>query len=115
MKPSKSQSRLKPVFAEVFDTIQERKRAMPDNSYVASLLRVGPNAILCKVMEEAGEVVKAIREQKKDQQVYELCDLFFHTMVLMAAQDISLEEVEQELARRHGISGLEEKTARKKG
>lgn len=103
------------IFSEVIKTVEERKRAMPENSYVATLLRSGPDAILCKLAEENGEVIKAVREEGKSRQVKELCDLLFHVMVLMAGQDITLEEIEVELAKRHGISGLEEKAARKKG
>ncbi|MCW8130702.1 MAG: phosphoribosyl-ATP diphosphatase [Planctomycetota bacterium] len=102
------------ILHEVFKTVQERKEKMPEKSYVAALLRSGTDAILCKIAEETGEVVKAAREQEKEKQVKELCDLVFHAMVLMAHKDITFEEVEFELAKRHGISGLDEKAARTK-
>ena len=100
------------VLAEVFKTVQERKQTMPERSYVAKLLGAGTDAILCKVAEETGEVIKAVREQDKSRQISELCDLFFHTMVLMADKDITLDDLEIELGKRHGISGIDEKESR---
>jgi phosphoribosyl-ATP pyrophosphohydrolase len=102
------------VMAQVSKTVEQRKRTMPENSYVAKLLRNGPDGICCKIAEESGEVIKAAREQTPIQLRKELCDLFFHAMVLMAAKDISFAEIEAELASRHGISGLDEKASRKK-
>ncbi len=102
------------VFSAVFQTVVERKQTMPEKSYVAQLLRAGTDAICCKVAEEAGETIKAAREQSAEQLTKEVCDLFFHTMVLMASKDISFEEIEREFGRRHGISGLDEKAGRKK-
>ena len=102
------------VLAAVFATVDERKRTMPEKSYVATLLRKGPDAICCKLAEETGETIKAAREQTREQTIKEMCDLAFHMMVLMAAKNISLEELEREFGRRHGISGLDEKAARKK-
>ena len=101
------------VFAAVFRTVEERQRTMPEKSYVAQLLRKGTDGICCKIAEEAGEVIKAAREQTSDQVTKEVCDLYFHTMVLLAAKGISLEKVESEFGRRHGISGLDEKASRK--
>ena len=102
------------VFAAVCGTVEERKRTMPEKSYVATLLRKGTDTICCKVAEETGEVIKAAREQSVDHLKKELCDLFFHSMVLMADKGISFAEIEAELGKRHGISGLDEKAARKK-
>ncbi len=102
------------VFAAVFSTVEERKKTMPEKSYVATLLRKGTDAICCKVAEESGETIKAAREQGTEHLTKELCDLFFHAMVLMADKNISLAELEAELGRRHGISGLDEKASRKK-
>ena len=102
------------VMAAVSQTVEQRKKTMPENSYVARLLRKGTDGICCKVAEETGEVIKAAREQTHVQLRKELCDLFFHAMVLMASKDVSLQDIETELAKRHGISGLDEKAARKK-
>jgi phosphoribosyl-ATP pyrophosphohydrolase len=87
---------------------------MPEKSYVVSLLNKGTDAICCKVAEETGEVIKAAREQSTGALTKELCDVFFHAMVLMASKDISLADLEAEFGKRHGISGLDEKAARKK-
>ena len=102
------------VFAAVYQTIEDRKQTMPEKSYVAQLLRKGTDAICCKIAEEAGETIKAAREQTPEQLTKEVCDLFFHTMVLLASKGISLDAVEMEFGRRHGISGLDEKAGRKK-
>jgi len=102
------------VLAAVYATVEERKTTMPEKSYVAQLLRKGTDTILCKVAEETGEVIKAAREQSREALIKELCDLYFHSMVLMAEKDITLAELEAEFGKRHGISGLDEKAARKK-
>jgi phosphoribosyl-ATP pyrophosphohydrolase len=102
------------VMAAVSKTVEQRKKIMPEKSYVAKLLRNGTDGICCKVAEETGEVIKAAREQTPIQLRKELCDLFFHAMVLMADKDISFADIEAEMASRHGISGLDEKASRKK-
>src|SRR5471032_1763745 len=91
------------VMAAVSQTVEHRKKTMPENSYVAKLLRKGTDGICCKVAEETGEVIKAAREQTQVQLRKELCDLFFHAMVLMTDKDISFAEIEAEMASRHGI------------
>ena len=101
------------VLAAVLATVERRKLTMPPDSYVAGLLRRGTDAIACKLAEECGESIKAAREQTAHQLTKELCDLLFHMMVLMADKDITLADLENELRRRHGISGLEEKARRK--
>ena len=69
---------------------------MPEKSYVAQLLRKGPDAICCKIAEEAGETIKAAREQTTEHLTKEVCDLLFHTMVLLASKDVSFEAIETE-------------------
>ena len=101
------------VIAAVFEAVEQRKQAMPPKSYVAGLLREGTSAIGCKLAEETGEVIKAAREQSTEILTKELCDLLFHAIVLMADKDIRLFDLEAELSRRHGISGLDEKASRK--
>lgn len=101
------------VLAAVFETVLERQRTMPEKSYVAKLLRGGADAIGCKLAEETGEVIKAAREEGKQKLVRELADLYFHSLVLLAQQGATLQDVEAELAQRHGIGGLDEKAARK--
>lgn len=102
------------TFAAVYATVEERKKNPPAKSYVVSLLNKGTDTILCKMAEETGEVIKAAREQTPEQLKKELCDLFFHAMVLMANKDITLADIEAELGKRHGISGIDEKESRAK-
>ena len=94
--------------------IETRKTAGADSSYVASLLDKGMNAILKKVGEEAAETIIAGKEADDAQLVYETADLWFHTLVMLAARGLGPEVVLAELARRFDMSGLEEKAAREK-
>ena len=81
--------------------IQDRKTNPPPGSYTAELFAAGPNKIAQKVGEEAVEVIVAALGQGREAQVNELGDLFYHTLVLMAQLDISLDDICAELARRH--------------
>ncbi len=100
------------ILQQLDAVLAERKQADPDSSYVASLYAKGLDAILKKVGEEAVETVMAAKDGDRDHLVYEVADLWFHSMVLLAAQDLSSREVLDELARRFGLSGLEEKASR---
>jgi phosphoribosyl-ATP pyrophosphohydrolase len=93
--------------------LEARKGADKDSSYVASLYHKGLDGILKKIGEEATEVVIAAKDGAREQQVYELADLWFHCLVLMRFHDIQADDVYQELARRFGLSGIEEKRSRK--
>lgn len=109
------------ILAQLTEILEQRKNAEPDSSYVASLYAKGLDAILKKIGEEATETVMAAkdisaasdRDEMKDKLVYEVADLWFHTMVLLAQQELSADDVFNELARRFGVSGLDEKAARK--
>ena len=101
------------VLAELYDTLQERKRADAGDSYVASLYRDGLDKILKKVGEEATETVIAAKGGDRAALVHELADLWFHSLVLMAHKDVPLADLTAELARRRGTSGLQEKASRK--
>ncbi|HUR40423.1 MAG TPA: phosphoribosyl-ATP diphosphatase [Verrucomicrobiae bacterium] len=98
--------------AELYATLLERKRSPAESSYTARLFGDGLDAILKKVGEEAAETLIAAKNADRAALVHELADLWFHTLVLMAAKDIPLSELNEELARRRGRSGLEEKAAR---
>ncbi|MGE0758094.1 MAG: phosphoribosyl-ATP diphosphatase [Pirellulaceae bacterium] len=105
------------VFDELMAVIQQRKANPPARSYTTTLLQGGVDRMGCKVMEEAAEVVRAARKsdeapEKRQQLVAEAADLVYHLFVLLGYRDIALGEVEAELARRFGISGLDEKAAR---
>lgn len=86
---------------ELFAIIESRKADLPKGSYTASLLQAGEDKILQKVGEEAVEVILAAKGQGNQRVVEEVADLFYHTLVLLAAHDLSLAEVEAELRRRH--------------
>jgi len=101
------------ILAQLTEILEQRKGAAPDTSYVASLYDKGLDAILKKVGEEATETVMAAKDGDRDKLVYEIADLWFHTMILMADQGLSSDDVLKELARRFGVSGHEEKAARK--
>lgn len=101
------------VLAQLAEVLESRKQAAPDSSYVARLYHKGLDAILKKVGEEATETVMAAKDGEKDKIVYEIADLWFHTLVLLAQQGLHPDDVLAELARRFGVSGLVEKASRK--
>ncbi len=102
------------TLSQVAEVLESRKSAEPDSSYVAKLYHKGLDQILKKVGEEATEVVMAAKDGEKDKIVYEVADLWFHTMVLLAQQDLHPDDVLKELDRRFGTSGLVEKANRNK-
>ena len=102
------------VLSKIHQTLVSRLDADPDSSYVASLYGKGLDAILKKIGEEATETVMAAKDGVADKVIYEVADLWFHTMVLLAQQGLEPNQVIEELAKRMGVSGLEEKASRKK-
>ena len=95
--------------------IEDRKTNPPERSYTTGLLRGGVDKIGEKILEEAREVVEAAAETGStghDHLVHEAADLIYHLFVMMGYRDVTLDEVEAELARRFGISGLDEKASR---
>ncbi len=100
------------IFDQLYHVIQERKQADPKSSYVASLLHKGENAYLKKVVEEAGEFCFAVKDHDEEEIVYEAADLAFHTLVALGDKNINPDRIKQELARRFGLSGIEEKNSR---
>ena len=90
----------------------ERKNASADDSYVASLYAKGLDQILKKVGEEASEVIIAAKGDDKQALINEMADLWFHSLVLLINEGLTIEQVTQELDRRFGTSGLEEKAQR---
>ncbi|GAB7129083.1 phosphoribosyl-ATP diphosphatase [Silvimonas sp. JCM 19000] len=95
-------------------TLSERRSADPSTSYVAKLFHKGQEAILKKVGEEAVETIMAAKDNDRLHLVREVADLWFHTLVLLKHEGLSHEDVLAELARREGISGIEEKASRPK-
>jgi phosphoribosyl-ATP pyrophosphohydrolase len=103
------------VLAQLMQTIQQRKIHRPPHSYTTKLFDGGVLTIGQKITEEASEVVEAADElgdSGRDHLVHEAADLIYHLLVMLAARDVTLEHVESELARRFGISGLDEKAGR---
>ncbi len=94
-------------------SIAQRRGASPDSSYVASLFAKGREKIAQKVGEEATETVIAALSGDPAKLKSEAADLLFHLMILLAEAGLSVNDVFAELERREGLSGLEEKAARK--
>ena len=92
--------------------IDARKAADPGSSYVAGLFDKGMNSILKKVGEEAAETIVAAKDPDDAQLVHETADLWFHTLVMLAARGLGPADVLSELEGRFGMSGLEEQAAR---
>jgi len=101
------------VLNRLAELMEQRKSAEPDSSYVAKLYAKGMDSILKKVGEEATETVIAAKGGDKAQIVYETADLWFHCLVMLAKAGLKPQDVLDELARREGLSGLDEKAARK--
>ena len=93
-------------------TIAERRKAAPDESYVASLVARGLPVIARKLGEEAVEAVVAALTDNREELVGEAADVLFHLLVLLAEKEIPLAAVMAELERREGTSGLAEKASR---
>jgi phosphoribosyl-ATP pyrophosphohydrolase len=92
--------------------LEDRKSQDPKQSYVASLYAKGLDGILKKIGEEATETVIAAKGGDTSQIVYEMADLWFHCLILLAQQGLSPDQVLEELRRRFGLSGHEEKASR---
>ena len=102
------------ILSRLSELLEQRKSADPASSYVAKLYAKGMDAILKKVGEEAAETIIAAKGGDKQEIVYETADLWFHTMVMLAKANLKPEDVLAELARREGLSGIDEKNARTK-
>lgn len=103
------------ILEDIMQILQQRKGASADDSYVARLYQKGNDAILKKIGEEAVETVMAVKDGEKDKIIYETADLWFHSMVMLAHNDIELNSILDELQRRFGTSGLAEKASRTQG
>ncbi len=99
--------------ARLADVIESRRGGDPDRSYVARLFARAPDAILKKIGEEATETVMAAKDGDPARIVSETADLWFHSLVMLAHFQLRPEDVIAELARREGLSGLQEKAARR--
>ncbi|MFN0039893.1 MAG: phosphoribosyl-ATP diphosphatase [Burkholderiales bacterium] len=101
------------ILNRLAQTIEVRKRADVAGSYVAGLFAKGHDAILKKVAEEAAETLLAAKDGDRLHVVRETADLWFHSMVLLAWHGLGPEDVLAELRRREGVSGIDEKNARR--
>ena len=102
------------VLQQLAQILEQRKTADPNKSYVASLYATGLDKILKKVGEEATETVIAAKNGSNEELVHEMADLWFHCLVLLSHQNIEPKIILDELERRFGLSGLEEKARREK-
>lgn len=100
------------ILFRVAAAIEARKTALPETSYVAGLLQKGDNAILKKIGEEATETVMAAKDGDKLSIVHEVADLWFHCLVLLSSRGLGPQDVLSEMARREGVSGIDEKASR---
>ena len=108
MKPESYQ-----VLERIAASIEERRNADPASSYVAKLFAQGEDAMLKKIGEEAIETVLAAKSGDRLHLVREVTDLWFHCMIVLARHGLSPADVLAEMHRREGISGIDEKAARK--
>lgn len=106
------------ILSQLGDILEQRKQAEADSSYVASLYAKGLNKILEKVGEEATETILAAKDAERSGDnkdvIYETADLWFHSLIALSQLGERPEAVLDELSRRFGLSGLEEKAARTK-
>ena len=103
---------LNDVLIRLSELLEQRKLADPTSSYVAKLYAKGMDAILKKVGEEAAETIIAAKNDNKQAIIYETADLWFHTLIMLAKADLKPQDVLDELARREGLSGIDEKNSR---
>lgn len=101
------------TLARLADVIASRRGQSPEQSYVARLLAKAPDAALKKLGEEATELVMAAKDEAHDRVVSEMADLWFHCLVVLEQHGLRPEQVLSELRRREGVSGLDEKAARR--
>lgn len=100
------------VIDTLYHTICERKDEDVSKSYTAKLLKGNQNSMLKKIVEEAGEFTFAVKDDNEEEIIYEAADVTYHVLVALASKNINPDRVKQELARRFGISGIEEKNSR---
>lgn len=106
----------KHIIIEIAEILERRKESTASSSYTKSLFDKGLEEILSKISEESEELIEAAKDKSKNKKkklIHETADLWFHTMVLLSYEDISAKEILDELEKRFGTSGLDEKTSRK--
>ena len=96
----------------LLEIIKSKKYDDPNLSYTALLHKKGLDEILKKIGEEASETIIAAKSDNKKEVIHEIADLWFHCLVLLSQKDLSVEDITNELKRREGTSGIEEKKKR---
>ena len=102
------------ILSRLAEIIESRKSADESHSYVAKLFRGGQDKILKKIAEESAETLMASKDGDVDQVIYETADLWFHCLILLSYHGLTPDDVLKELARREGVSGIQEKASRAK-
>lgn len=102
------------VIDTLYHTLQERKSESTESSYTSKLINGNENSLLKKIVEEAGEFTFAVKDKDESEMIYEAADITYHVLVALAKYNISPDRVKQELARRFGMSGIDEKNSRTK-
>ena len=100
------------IVDSLYHTIQEKRYDDPTKSYTAKLLQGKENSMLKKIVEEASEFTFAIKDNDIEEVIYEGADLMYHCLVALASKNVSPDRIKQELSRRFGLSGIEEKNSR---
>ena len=100
------------VIDTLYHIIESRKNDDPKTSYTAKLLKGKENSMLKKIVEEAGEFTFAVKDNDENEIIYEAADLMYHCLVAMSSKNINPDRVKQELSRRFGLSGIDEKNSR---
>jgi phosphoribosyl-ATP pyrophosphohydrolase len=102
------------ILDRIYKVIEDRKAHPRERSYVSSLMEKGTGDILDKILEETGELIAGVLNEDRKQVIHEMADLWFHTLVLLGTLDVSPQEIYDELEKRWGKSGIEEKESRDK-
>lgn len=102
------------ILNRLAETIESHKSADASSSYVAKLFHGGQDKILKKIAEESAETIMASKDGNADQVIYETADLWFHCLILLTYHGLTPDDVLKELARREGVSGIQEKASRTK-
>jgi phosphoribosyl-ATP pyrophosphohydrolase len=102
------------ILHRLSETLLSRRNADPETSYTARLFADGQDAILKKIGEECTELIMAGKDGKRLNIVWESTDVVYHILVLLAFHGLGIEDVSQEMRRREGVSGIDEKKARSK-
>ena len=100
------------ILHRLSETLASRRHADPETSYTAKMFANGHDSILKKIGEESAELIMAAKDGKRLNIVWESTDLIYHIMVLLAFYGMGIEDVSQEMRRREGISGIDEKKSR---